>query len=134
MECEICGRGVHDGVSLTRMNEKGVTGIWRCKDDIDALAGSSVTREGIKSTLTPDDQLEQWVAGESLCPNTRGECCPDFSCCTPELLADYTTRRAFLDATDESRMSFLGMFLGAAFEKAGNDKVYISGDTPTETH
>lgn len=34
---------------------------------------------------TPDEQLRMWAAGESVCPNTRHECCPDFSCCKPQL-------------------------------------------------
>lgn len=32
MKCEICKRGIKDGVSLHRQNEKGVTGVWRCDD------------------------------------------------------------------------------------------------------
>lgn len=33
MKCEICGKGPMDPemVGLTRVNEKGVKGIWRCK-------------------------------------------------------------------------------------------------------
>lgn len=34
MKCEICGQGPIDGVSLFRVNEKGVIGIWRCKTDL----------------------------------------------------------------------------------------------------
>lgn len=30
MCCEICKRGIADGVNLHRHNEKGVPGIWRC--------------------------------------------------------------------------------------------------------
>lgn len=30
MKCEICNRGMESGVTLHRVNEKGVTGIWRC--------------------------------------------------------------------------------------------------------
>lgn len=31
MKCEICGRGIPEGASLHRQNEKGVKGIWRCE-------------------------------------------------------------------------------------------------------
>ena len=31
MKCCICHRGPHDGVSLFRVNAKGVAGIWACK-------------------------------------------------------------------------------------------------------
>jgi hypothetical protein len=34
---------------------------------------------------TPDEQLRRWAAGDSVCPNSRHECCPDFSCCKPRL-------------------------------------------------
>jgi hypothetical protein len=30
MKCEVCGKGVFDGVKLHRVNKKGVPGIWRC--------------------------------------------------------------------------------------------------------
>jgi len=29
--CEICGKGPVDGVTMWRVNEKGVPGIWRCR-------------------------------------------------------------------------------------------------------
>ena len=43
-------------------------------------------------------QLEQWVKGKSIHNPVRGECCPDFSCCHPEALADAATREAFIRA------------------------------------
>lgn len=86
--------------------------------------------------VTPDEQLEQWVLGNSLCPNDRDECCPDFSCCTPELLADENTRKAFAKANKETRMSMLGMFLGAGIAFMGKDKeVHITGfDDPEKQY
>lgn len=30
MKCEICGKGITDGVNLSRANQFGVKGIWRC--------------------------------------------------------------------------------------------------------
>lgn len=85
--------------------------------------------------MTADEQLAEWVKGNSQCPNDRDECCPDFSCCQPELLADEATRIAFADATEETRFSMLGGFLGAAMEKAAEGKnVYIAGvDDPSST-
>lgn len=32
LTCDLCGRGVKDGVALHRQNSKGVKGIWRCGD------------------------------------------------------------------------------------------------------
>lgn len=36
MECEICGKGITDGVDLYRVNEKGkgIYAIWRCWKDL----------------------------------------------------------------------------------------------------
>jgi hypothetical protein len=30
--CEVCGRGMADGVSLFRQNPKGQKGVWRCRE------------------------------------------------------------------------------------------------------
>ena len=32
-------------------------------------------------------QLDEWVKGNPIHNNVDDECCPDFSCCRPELLA-----------------------------------------------
>lgn len=42
------------------------------------------------SRPSPEEQLQRWVDGDPVCPNTDGECCPDFGCCSPEL---FTTSR-----------------------------------------
>ena len=84
--------------------------------------------------MTADEQLELWVLGESRCPNDRDECCPDFSCCMPKLLADKKVREAFANADDEARAAMLGMFLGAAVSEAAPGKVILIIDdtSPTE--
>jgi len=86
--------------------------------------------------MTPDDQLVEWLKGNPIHNDERGECCPDFSCCQPELLADQKTRQAFTDADEELRMSMLGMFLGAAMTLAAAEKeVYIAGaDDPEKSN
>ena len=60
--------------------------------------------------MTPAQQLKRWVAGRPQCPNSRGECCPDFSCCRPKLLWPESQRVAFRDASQEVRER---MMLGA---------------------
>lgn len=30
INCEVCNKGLRDGVSVYRQNPKGETGIWRC--------------------------------------------------------------------------------------------------------
>lgn len=79
--------------------------------------------------MTTDEQLAAWLNGNSV---HAEQCCPDFSCCEPSLLADEATRRAFVDHP-ESRDQMCMMFLGAAFASAGK-KVYIAGDTPASSH
>ena len=64
---------------------------------------------GNRDEPTPEEQLELWVQGDSLCPNTNGDCCPDFSCCHPDLLVSEEKRRAFLDAKD--RDPYIAEFL-----------------------
>ena len=80
-----------------------------------------------------DKQLERWVAGDPVHNDVRDECCPDFSCCQPDLLAPKDVRERFkaaIDAGDErAKMTMLGIFLGAALAKAAPDKnIYIAGE------
>lgn len=76
----------------------------------------------IGQRITSDEQLRRWVSGESvhrLIDDVEGgECCPDFSCCKPKLMADESIRRAFASASDQERFTFLGHFLGAAIAHA----------------
>ena len=30
MECEVCHKSASEGVDLYRVNEKGISGLWRC--------------------------------------------------------------------------------------------------------
>lgn len=77
--------------------------------------------------MTPEEQIAEWVKGNSIHNPTRNECCPDFSCCVPELLADEATRKAF-QAHPEQRYQMLGMFLAGAFKSAAPEKtVYVAG-------
>ncbi len=84
--------------------------------------------------MTSDEQLARWVDGESACPNDAGECCPDFSCCQPELLADALLRRRFVAVDEAGRSALLMGFLTAAIAKMAEllaakvPKVYVAGD------
>ena len=76
--------------------------------------------------ITSEEQLRRWVDGEPVHRDEEllegGECCPDFSCCVPELLASPEVRQAFVAASQRDRMQFLGTFLGAALAHASTDK------------
>ncbi len=77
--------------------------------------------------MRPNEQLIKWVKGKSVHDHEQDVCCPDFSCCQPELLAPIEEREAFLSLPDDERFRFLGMFLGRAMELAAKGKVYIAG-------
>lgn len=85
--------------------------------------------------MTCDEQLEAWLEGRSLHNEERGECCPDFSCCQPTLLADEATRRAFVRGDERVRNELLGMFLGKCIQLAFGEKagsVHVIADSGME--
>ncbi len=81
-------------------------------------------KEGVTTTTTIEHQMSEWVEGRSHHNTTSNECCPDFSCCEPALLADKETRIAFRDASESVRLDMLLMFLGTML--AGSE-THIAG-------
>ncbi len=81
---------------------------------------------------TPDDQLKRWAAGESLCPNTNGECCPDFSCCRPKLKWPPEKRAKFVAAGQREREKMLMGALGALVKDATGEDAYVTRGDPTD--
>tara|TARA_Y100000310_G_scaffold82841_1_gene79433 strand:+ start:362 stop:616 length:255 start_codon:yes stop_codon:yes gene_type:complete len=77
--------------------------------------------------MTPTEQLDLWVRGISTHNNDRGECCPDFSCCKPELLAPVEVRETFANASEPTRHGMLGSFLGKAIALLTDQSTYIAG-------
>jgi hypothetical protein len=77
--------------------------------------------------MTSAEQLERWVAGEPIHNHDREECCPDFSCCRPQLLAPLAVRRAFLMADEKTRERMLFGFLAAALPLMTERAVYVAG-------
>ena len=61
--------------------------------------------------MTPDEQLAEWVKGNSIHNPDRDECCPDFSCCDHSLLASEEDRKAFADGDQVVRDKLLAKFL-----------------------
>jgi len=80
--------------------------------------------------MTSDEQLEKWVNGISEHNATRGECCPDFSCCNPALKWPEEQRKLFRDHP-EVRQEMLMMSLGALLS---GKNVYICGSEPQTEH
>jgi len=78
--------------------------------------------------LKAEKQLELWVKGKSVHNNEQGECCPDFSCCKPHLLAPEHERKAFSEASQKGdhkvTTSMLVEFLGRAIS---SPEIYVAG-------
>lgn len=61
--------------------------------------------------MTPLEQIEKWAAGESIHNPDRNECCPDFSCCFPELKWTNSTREQYLHHARKNDRGRLRMLL-----------------------
>lgn len=81
--------------------------------------------------MDSDEQLALWVNGESVHNDERDECCPDFSCCRPDLLARQEDREEFMEGGAIVRDGMLLGFLGALLAADGTN-AYIAGDPATE--
>jgi len=87
--------------------------------------------------MTSDEQLDEWVKGNSIHNETTGECCPDFSCCSPELAIPIEQRILFQKNDGNVRFAMLGMFLRGAIALATKEtgkKVYIAGESQETIH
>jgi hypothetical protein len=83
--------------------------------------------------MTYKEQLQMWVYGKSVHDKDAkdGQCCPDFSCCIPQLKTPKEERELFQQLYLEEKHSeyerMLMMFLGRALPLITNKKVYIAG-------
>ena len=81
------------------------------------------------------EQVRVWaLEDKSIHNKERDECCPDFSCCTPELLAPKAVRelyyRAELSGNHKVVERLLGEFLGKMVDNMPDKrkrKIYIAG-------
>jgi hypothetical protein len=80
---------------------------------------------------TLEEQTAMWVRGKSVCPNDHHECCPDFSCCRPELQWPDEKRQKFAAATQGEREKMLMGSLGAVIAAVGVKGRVTRGD-PTD--
>ena len=77
--------------------------------------------------MTHDEQLKQWVAGNSIHNDEHEECCPDFSCCQTKYKAPKNVREKFRDADEGTRMGMLMHFLSEAISAEFSKNIYIAG-------
>ena len=83
------------------------------------------------------DQLEKWVGGESVHNTERDECCPDFSCCKPEMLAPQHEREAFAKAAaegDNGSKTVDGLLMGFLGRLLSGTTAHIAGSTLDTMH
>lgn len=73
-----------------------------------------------------DKQTLDWVKGNPRHNSVDEECCPDFSCCDPELLASQKIRQqfytAYLNDDDATSSRLLGRFLDKLIKKEFPDE------------
>lgn len=82
--------------------------------------------------MTVERQLERWVAGDPVHNSETDECCPDFSCCRPDLIWPVEDRRKFAEAyinEDSETTHFMCMDALGDLVKSLNEKVHIAGES-----
>lgn len=62
-------------------------------------------------------QLKEWLEGRPWHNTHSDECCPDFSCCHPDLLWAEDMRKQFVEARGEDRSAMLMSSLGCLLTK-----------------
>lgn len=69
-------------------------------------------------TMSGEEQLKAWVAGQSVHNPDTDECCPDFSCCVTELQAPQEERSAFFGAWERGDVAIMERFLTTFKQRA----------------
>ena len=80
---------------------------------------------------TPEEQLRRWATGDAVCPNTRHECCPDFSCCKPESGWPLEKRAKFMAASQGEREKMMMGALASLIDGA-DEKAYVTRGDPKD--
>lgn len=88
-------------------------------------------------TYTKEQQLCDWVDGNPQHRHDTDECCPDFSCCHPDIDTPREVRERFAEAyrcgDEQTQHTMLMMFLGEALARYDTShKVYIAGEPVDE--
>lgn len=61
-----------------------------------------ISEDKPQSMISFAEQLKRWADGESI---HAGQCCPDFSCCKPELQAPEAERKLFVERPGPVRLA-----------------------------
>lgn len=97
-----------------------------------ARSSRPAARKNVPIVATHREQTERWVAGDSVHVRVGNcwECCPDFSCCYPDLQRPKAEREAFARADGMAREAFYSAALGALVERTlghGLGRVHVVG-------
>ena len=108
----------------------------RCRDcgavgSFDEVRANPCPRARV-GDMSPDQQLVAWVDGRPVCPNTDGECCPDFSCCMPKLLWPPEKRVAFAKADQKAREKMMMGAPVALIEAVSDTSVRVTREEPDD--
>jgi hypothetical protein len=130
-KCPSCGLDVVNEPSRRTISHKAPECDW-FKLQLSAAPKPSRTYVRSEPIISEAEQLGRWVRGNPIHRGAVGaadsECCPDFSCCYPELMQPLVVRLAYEVATPAQRADLLGVFLAALLEKLGAaGAVHIAG-------
>jgi hypothetical protein len=71
--------------------------------------------------------MQMWLIGKSVCPNSRHECCPDFSCCKPSGAWSLEKRAEYAAADRRTQESMIFGALGAVLASDSHRVVLSNG-------
>jgi hypothetical protein len=88
--------------------------------------------------MTHEEQLFQWLCGNSMHDIENDRCCPDFSCCHPELKEEIKVRKlyytSFLEDDYDLQDSLLIIFLGKAMSQNTRSPIIESNIEDDHSH
>lgn len=111
-----------------------------CKPELDwEYPEVELTAEQIAYKKRVEEQLKNWVEGRSIHNDIDNECCPDFSCCKPELLVPKHMRQLYYIANEHVKVALSYVMLRNALKLVDKEKgtnttnVHIIGDVDNQT-
>jgi len=83
--------------------------------------------------MTHEEQLVQWVEGNSMHDVENNRCCPDFSCCRPTLKEDILIRKLYYDAFLEKNYELQDTLLIMFFNMAMTQNTTVTEELDVKT-
>jgi hypothetical protein len=79
-------------------------------------------------------QLDSWIAGTPEHNHFAGECCPDFSCCSPQNIWPLERRQKFADGDAQTRERMCFESIAESVASFTGIPVLIIGESPVPEH